>query len=336
VLQVTLSKDYFTPATAPVWPWVWTLSVTNPDQKPITTTFTVTNPSLPSISALVNAASFQPAAAQTGTNPDPVTAAVPTVVCPLEIISIFGQNLGPAEVTTTTPTGATPAFPLMGAGPNGGTIQVKFHIPGPTVFTTFDIFAPIIMTSNNQINAIVPQLVANAMNTPLGTVSIYVISTPKTGAPLTSSPPWPALVLADDPGQFTFGGLGQGQAAVLNYDSTGATTINSSKNGAIRGQPISIYATGLGILASGGLADGVVATTGILLNDSTTRVEIDGQPVVVTYAGTSPGSVPGLTQINAIVPPTVTAGKSVPVTVALGDGTTRRRSQLGVYIYIGK
>ena len=78
-----------------------------------------------------------------------------------------------------------------------------------------------------------------------GTLNIYVVSTSALGAVLSSSA-WQALVLPSDPGQFTFGGLGQGQAAVLNYDSTGATSINSSKNGAIRGQPISIYATGLG------------------------------------------------------------------------------------------
>jgi uncharacterized protein (TIGR03437 family) len=167
-------------------------------------------------------------------------------------------------------------------------------------------------------------------------LNIYVVSTSALGAVLSSSA-WQALVLPSDPGQFTFGGLGQGQAAVLNYDSTGATSINSSKNGAIRGQPISIYATGLGDIVSGAtVGDGEITTSAIRLVDATTRVEIDGQPVVVTYAGTSPGSVAGLTQINAIVPPTVTAGKPVPVTVAIGDVNTRRKSQLNVIIYIGK
>jgi len=336
VLQVTLPKDYFAPAADQVWPWLWTLTVTNPDQPPVSTTLTVTDPNLPSISAVVNAASFQQAAAQTGSNPDPVTGAVPTAVCPLEIISIFGQNLGPADVTATTPAGTPPTFPQTGAGPNGGSVRVKFHVPGPTVFTTFDVFGPIIMTSNNQINAIVPQRVATLIGKALHTVYISVVSTPNGLPSLTSSPAWPALVLPEDPGQFTFGGLGQGQAAVLNYDSTGASSINSSKNGALRGQPISIYATGMGNLASGDVIDGVVATTADRLADDLTRVEIDGQPVVVTYAGTSPGSVPGLTQINAIVPPTVAAGKALPVTVSIGDITTRRRSQLNVIIYIGK
>ncbi len=337
VLQVTLPKEYFTRTTGlPVWPatWDWTLSVTNPDQPPVSTTLSVTDPNMPSISAVVNAASFQPAATQTGTNVNPLTAAgVPTAVCPLEIISIFGQNLGPADVTTTLPTGSPLAFPKVGAGISGNTVKVRFQLPAVAPAPPVVIDAPIIMTSANQINAIVPEGVNAALSTPPGLVTILVISTPTIGAPLTSSG-WQALVLPEDPGQFTFGGLGQGQAAVLNYDSTGATTINSSKNPAIRGLPISIYATGLGDIVSGGLADGMIMTSAIKLIDAATRVEIDGQLVVVTYAGTSPGSVSGLTQINAIVPPTVRTGNSVLVTVAIGDTATRRRSQLGVYIAV--
>jgi uncharacterized protein (TIGR03437 family) len=337
VLEVVLPKEYFTRATGlPVWPltWDWTLSVTNPDQPPVLTTLSITDPSMPTISTVVNAASFQAAAKQTGANADPVkTAGVPTVVCPLEIISIFGQNMGPADVTVTTATGTPAAFPKVGVGANGSTVQVKFVIPAVAPAPATVIYAPIIMTSANQINAIVPEGVNAVLG---GTLNIYVVTTSALGTVLDSSP-WPALVLPADPGQFTFGGLGQGQAAVLNYDSTGATSINSSKNGAIRGQPISIYATGLGDITSGAtVGDGEITTTAIRLVDTTTRVEIDGQPVVVTYAGTSPGSVAGLTQINAIVPPTVPAGKSVPVTVAIGDINSRRKSQLNVIIYIGK
>ena len=36
------------------------------------------------------------------------------------------------------------------------------------------------------------------------------------------------------------------------------------------------------------------------VKNSTVRVEMSGQPSVVTYAGTSPGSVVGLVQINAV------------------------------------
>ena len=200
VLQVVVPKEYFTRATGlPVWPltWDWTLSVTNPDQPPVLTTLSITDPSMPTISTVVNAASFQAAAKQTGTNIDPVrTAGVPTVVCPLEIISIFGQNMGPADVTVTTATGTPLAFPRVGTGANGSTIQVKFELPGVAPAPATVIYAPIIMTSANQINAIVPEGVNAVLG---GTLNIYVVSTSALGAVLSSSA-WQALVLPADPG----------------------------------------------------------------------------------------------------------------------------------------
>jgi len=63
-------------------------------------------------------------------------------------------------------------------------------------------------------------------------------------------------------------------------------------------------------------------------------VDIDGQPAVVSYAGTSPGAVAGLVQINAIVPPTVRAGAAIPLTVSIGSAVASRRSQLGVKIAV--
>ena len=75
-----------------------------------------------------------------------------------------------------------------------------------------------------------------------------------------------------------------------------------------------------------------MATSAITLADNTVRVDIDGQPAVVSYAGTSPGAVAGLVQINAIVPPTVRAGPAIPLTVSIGSAVASRRSQPGVTI----
>jgi uncharacterized protein (TIGR03437 family) len=59
-------------------------------------------------------------------------------------------------------------------------------------------------------------------------------------------------------------------------------------------------------------------------------VDIDGQPAVVTYAGTAPGAVAGLVQVNAIVPPTVRAGQAISITVSIGDQIVSRRTQANV------
>ena len=70
------------------------------------------------------------------------------------------------------------------------------------------------------------------------------------------------------------------------------------------------------------------------LADNTVRVDIDGQPAVVSYAGTSPGAVAGLVQINAIVPPTVRTGASIPLTVSIGSAVASRRRQPGVTVAV--
>ena len=64
----------------------------------------------------------------------------------------------------------------------------------------------------------------------------------------------------------------------------------------------------------------------------TTRVEIDGQAAVVSYAGTAPGAVAGVVQINAIVPPTVKTGQAIPITASIGTAAAARRSQAQVTI----
>jgi uncharacterized protein (TIGR03437 family) len=82
------------------------------------------------------------------------------------------------------------------------------------------------------------------------------------------------------------------------------------------------------------VADGVVASVAGTLADATTRVDIAGQPAVVSYSGASPGAVAGLVQVNAIIPPTVAAGTAVSITVSIGAAANSRRSQPGVTISV--
>jgi uncharacterized protein (TIGR03437 family) len=87
-------------------------------------------------------------------------------------------------------------------------------------------------------------------------------------------------------------------------------------------------------LSDATILDGEVASSAIPLAANTVRVDIDGQPSVVTYAGTTPGAVAGLVQLNAIVPPTVRTGAAIPVTVSVGSAATARRSQALVTIAV--
>lgn len=327
-----LSRQVMTatiPASTFPAPGNWIISVTNPapptnpSQAPASTALTVTSATQPLISAIVNASDYLPTSTQTGTSANPVPLGA-TSVSPREIIAIFGQNLGPSTITTATPTGSPLAFPTALAN-----IQVEFQVgtPGPT---NPPLLAPITMASSNQINAIVPVGVAPVIGQATDTVTVQVVNT----ASSTTTLPFTVTVVAADPGIFTIGGLGKGQGAVLDYDPvTSSYAINSTKNAAPRGSTIVIYGTGLGDLNPPPV-DGEVPTTAIPLAANTVRVDIDGQPAVVSYAGATPGAVAGLVQINAIVPPTVRTGQAISITTSVGSAATARTSQSGVTIAV--
>jgi uncharacterized protein (TIGR03437 family) len=410
----------------------------NPPAQPIDYTFNVISSSTIAVSSVLNAASYQQSAKQSGTNADPVVVGQ-TSIAPGEIVSIFGQNLGPSTPLPATP-GATPAiltssaplagilststlgttlqFTVSGTGvtvnfagdlkasnneapadiaayinsvtkaaglvgnvasvqmvlgsnyitltsPATGSaatitmkdnaaaqllkltsgngdvqasgadlafpfqlnnIQVAFQFTDKTSGLVTTLYAPLIMVSSNQVNAMVPSGVAGGIG---GGSATLVIQNNGSSASFAN-----IALVNENPGIFTLSGQGSGQAAVLNYDAaSGSYTINSSKNTASRGSTIVIFATGLGTLQPPGLADGVAAPAADKVSDPV-QVTIAGQPCVVTYAGTSPGSLGGLTQINAIVPPTVATGQAVSVTLAGGTAQTARQSQGGVTLAV--
>jgi uncharacterized protein (TIGR03437 family) len=217
-------------------------------------------------------------------------------------------------------TGAAMAFPYQ-----LDNIQVAFQFTNTQTSALTTVYAPIIMVSNNQINLMVPYEVATGIGGAGATLMVQNGANSATFSNLT--------IVNEDPGIFTLTGQGTGQGAVLNYSTTtGSYTINSSKQTAPPGSTIVIYATGLGALSTP-IPDAAAATTADKVTDPV-QVTIGGQPCVVTYAGTSPGSIGGLTQINAIVPPTVATGQAVPVFVAGGTAATARQSQPGVTIAI--
>ncbi len=264
LLSVTLPASYLAPPNPLSYPETLSLFVqngappSNPSQGVATSLslpFSVTDPNKPYIQSVVNAASDLPTSSQTGPLPNPVPGGFSSV-SPREIISIFGQNLGPASIVPSTPLGAPLSYPYVippyigtyvtfqvqpGAGPNGPILM-----------------APLIMISANQINAIVPYEIAvdatgvpYPAGTPLMIVAFNNFATPYQFATSLGGPA-AAVTVPADPGLFTFTGNGQGQAAVLNFDSaTGMATTNSAKNAAPRGSAIEVYATGMGDITIG-------------------------------------------------------------------------------------
>ncbi len=342
ILRVTILSAWIPVAgsviPAQIYPYLCTFQIQNGGFPLQPGTFQVTDPSAPGISLIVNSASYLPLSKFVGSPAGGDPAAPPnpqTAVSPRGVISIFGQNLGPSIVSSAV------AVPASGPNPSyydisWDNISVIFSYTDPT-FTPPQLVtasAPILMVSSNQINAIVPKAVAIVLGSANTTATVTVLNN---GTPSLS---YSVTVLQEDPGIFTFGGLGQGQGAIINYDANSAATINSSTNAEPTGDVIAIFATGLGELADPTIPDGALTSAtaaGTPLADAANvKVNIQGQPAVVLYAGTSPGAVAGLVQVNAIVPPTTSPSAVASVVLMIGGTTVTRQAQTGVTVAVKK
>ena len=210
-------------------------------------------------------------------------------VSPGEVVAIFGNGLGPANLAGTQ------------LDSNG---RVTKELAGTQV--TFNgVAAPLLYTSATQVGALVPFSVSAASGHIKVAVSYAGNSTEFTTAALDSAP---AI--------FSMDSSGAGQGAVLNQDGT----VNSSKHPAKIGSTIVLYATGLGktnpVQSDGGVASSDPGAK-LPVPVQAVSVQIGGSDAKVVYAGAAPGLVAGVFQINATVP-SVFASDEVPVIINVG------------------
>jgi len=221
-------------------------------------------------------------------------------VSPGEILTVRGYSTGAAAVS---------GLKLDAAG----TVVSKLN----GLQVTFDgKAAPLIYTSANQTNLTVPYEVAGKTSTVMQVVYAAPAGTLQTAA-------WVLPVAASAPGVFTMDATGTGQGAVVNQDGS----VNSAVNPAAPGSVISIYATGEGQTSPAGVT-GSVTQSRAKAPVLPVTVTIGGIGATVQYAGSAPGEVAGLLQVNAVVPRGVGPGSAVPVTVRVGGIA----SQAGVTI----
>lgn len=208
-------------------------------------------------------------------------------VAPGELLAIFGANLGPAQLANlqTTADG-----------------QVTTTLADTQIF--FDgVSAPMLYSSANQIGAVVP------FGTSGPTTQVVVSSQGQASPPLTIP------VVAAAPALFSLDGTGGGAGAILNQDGS----LNSSANPAARGSVVVLYGTGAGRTSPPG-QDGVIsAGQPLSIPVLPVTVFIDNQPADVLYAGSAPGMVQGVIQINAIVPAAASTGPTITVMFKVGD-----------------
>jgi len=189
-------------------------------------------------------------------------------VAPGEIVTIFGANAGPSQ--------------LVGLQVQSGSITNA--LGGVQVF--FDgVAAPLIYALVNQTSAIVPFGVAGHASTVIQYSYHGVMSSPQTVA-----------VTATVPAVFSMNASGSGPGAILNQDYS----VNSTEHPAAVGSIVQIFATGGGVTNPGG-ADGALAT-GIQRQVATPTATVGGAAATVEYAGTAPGLVNGVMQVNVQIP----------------------------------
>jgi len=192
-------------------------------------------------------------------------------VAPGEIVTLFGTDFG-----TSTP-------------------SVNFGTAA----------APVLYSSNCQINAVVPFEV---------NPGIATLVTVQSGSQLLG--PIKLPVVAAAPGIFTTNDSGSGQAAVLNQDGT----VNSASNPALRGSVVSVYLTGAGAL-SPPLGDGLLGplTAPFPAPVASISATIGTLAATVTFAGQAPGLIAGATQVNVQVPENAPVGGAIPIGISAGD-----------------
>jgi len=128
----------------------------------------------------------------------------------------------------------------------------------------------------------------------------------------------PVTIAATTPGIFTQNSSGTGFGAILLANNTVVTTTNP----ALRGSTIVIYANGAGVTSPAGVTGAVAPSTTLLHPVAPVSVTIGGITATIAYAGSAPGLVEGVLQINAIVPTTISAGNQ-PIQITVGSASSQ-------------
>ncbi len=217
-----------------------------------------------------------------------------TPVAPYDVISIFGDNFCVSAGTgctgaTTILYGQTDPVTLRylstlspdnssaGALQRMLTVTFQTHDGNATAIAT----APLLFATNNQINVLVPSALTGTPSYVGQTVDV-VVSFGPVANPLKSAP-FSVTIATTDPGMFTTGGDGQGDAAALSgsYALVNQSTPASARAVATNSDIISLYVTGLGAPDSDGTSScasiaGYWGNVNTMTSPSTALASADG------------------------------------------------------------
>ena len=260
---------------------------------------------LPVGAAATSTSNFSAAVA----TPDPAGSAIPqgvfnaafgstltlNAVAGGSFISIYGQQVASAPIQA-----ASVPFPSILGG-------IKVTLAGTPL--------PLYYADSGQVNAIIPFLGDQYLNTPQSLV-VYK-NCPPAGTGCIGASPLDMNLLAIQPGIFPYPASGEPpqQGAIENANA--AYNVADPSHPATAGETIVIYGSGLGQVSNPPPV-GAVAPAGSLTVSQPT-VYIGGIQAQVTYSGLSPGSV-DLYQVNAVVPAGIPSG-TINVYLSMPDPT---------------
>jgi uncharacterized protein (TIGR03437 family) len=217
-------------------------------------------------------------------------------VSPGQNVVIFGTNVGPTPLVSGTVTAG--AFTTV-----AGNTQVFFD----------GVAAPMLYASSSQTSVMVPYGVAGRATT---TVVISYQGVKSAGVTFN--------VVATAPGIYTLNQSGTGPGAILNQD---LLTVPTPSTPAPKNSAVAVYMTGEGLTI--GNADGAIAT-GLKSPVATVTATVGGVPAQVLYAGTSPGIVNGVMQVNVLIPVGAPSGNAVPIVITVGTASTQSGVTLAI------
>ena len=215
------------------------------------------------------------------------------------LVSIFGSGLADA---------ATPA-PLPLPTALGSTSVVLSGSSTPL---------PLLYAANNIINVQIPYDAAVNSTQQLVVQHGNAISVPVPIAVFTASP---SILSAN--------GTGSGQGHVYVIGPGGVETQANATAPATAGNPLVIYCVGLGAVSPAVSAGSIVPYSPLSSATVPVTVTFGNQTATAGFAGLTPG-LAGLYQVNVNVPPGVTPGNQVPITISVGG----KSSSSSIYMAI--
>jgi uncharacterized protein (TIGR03437 family) len=219
-------------------------------------------------------------------------------IAPGELVAIKGAGLGPA---------AGVSFALNSGG------GVDTSLSGVRV-TFGGVAAPVLYASAAQINAVVPYEIAGQTQ-----VAMQVSYAGSVSAAM------PVAVAGVVPGVFTANATGTGQANASNQDGTRNTPFTPAD----RGSFVTMYFTGGGQTNPPGASGSVNGNTLKRLAQTVTAT-VGGVPAAVTFAGSAPGMVDGVMQLNLQLSPNTPVGGAQPVVLTIGGVSSAANVTLAV------